>query len=277
MRAGLPVSVAFHIALAFAGVAIAPYAVSPPPSEMMLLPVELLTIAETTNVKPTVADEAKAPDPKATELKVEDAPKEASEKPKAEAPSPAAAPTPQQPEKAPEVIPDPNAKKDKPEPTPKPKAPDPAPNTFNSKLQSILKDVDKTKKDNKSPQKTSADRTAADAAARKGVGDQKQMTIMVQDFITQQMYAHGCWRGAADMPDAQRLQAVIRVRFRQDGTFERPPELQEPSHQPSADMPMQTFIQRAFRALKKCEPFEVPKQYFQGNFHWVDITFLPGK
>lgn len=277
MRAGIPFSLALHLAALAAGVTVAP-ALSARPESMMVLPVELLVIDEETSVIPVIADEpdrtpdAEAPDEAVADPSEEDsvvipdepepAPEPAASAPSAPAPAP---------EPAPEaIVPAPKEEAAKPEPPPKPKA------EAGFDLNSVLRTVEQKKSERPPPQRTSTDiRKVDDAAApRRGAGDEQRMTITVADFIKTQLVQRGCWRGAADMPDADRLQATIRVRFSRDGTFAAAPELRAPARIPTGDPPLQTFIQRAFRALNRCEPFDVPPEYFP-SAPWIDILFVP--
>ncbi|MBI1338957.1 hypothetical protein GC169_01935 [bacterium] len=277
MRAGLPLSVSLHLAMLAAGITVAPALVARP-EPMVILPVELLTIADETSVRPVVAREPEeTPDEDAPGEVIPDAEADAdpvvSEVAEAEParsePAPADAPTAEPEPIAP--VPAPKAEAAKPEP--KPEAP-PARPSFD--LESVMKSVERNKQARTPPKRSTTDIARVDdaAAPRRGAGDEQRMTITVADFIRTQLLQRGCWRGAADMPDAARLRAVIRVRFNRDGTFASPPELRSPTRPPQGDMPMQTFVQRGFRALNRCEPFDVPPEYFTTS-PWIDIEFLP--
>lgn len=266
MRVGLPFSIALHLGLAAAGMIVIPTMTDIEPTPMVILPVELLEIADSTNVAPI----AEAPKPDAAPEQ-ETAP--------ASTPAPAAAPEPE--EAIPDIAPPP-PKKEEPKQVAKaePKPPAPKKESFEDSLDSILKTVDK----NKSKAPPAETRTATnlrnveDAAARRGVGDKTRNTITVADFIVQQMLRKGCWSDQDDMPDAKRLRAVIRVKFGRDGRFVGQPELREPTRIGIGDKPMEVFVARAHAGLNKCNQlgFEVPAQYYETQPpQWIDIVFLP--
>ncbi len=267
MRIGVPLSIGLHIGAVAAGLVAAPVMLRES-TPMMILPVELLTIADVTNVM--AAAEKEAP----TE-----------EDPAAAEPAPAPAPAPE-PEVAPEIVPEsvpaekpPEAKA---EPAPKaPERPRPPPKkeeSFEDALQGILQSVE-PKERRAAP---AADKPAPNLASvgdkpRVGVGDKSAMTITVADFIRDQLQRKGCWNDQKDMADARRLRTVIAVRFGRDGKFSDAPRLVEPSRQPTGDPPLQVFVQRAFSALNKCNSmgYQVPREYFEGGSPWIEIEFLP--
>jgi hypothetical protein len=259
------VSAAGHVALIAAGLFVIP--MQPKSSEstpMMILPVELLTIAETTNVAP-VAEEA-------PEDPIEEEATDVATAAESTAPEPAAAAEPEPiPEPAPAEKPEPK----KPEPKPAPKAE--KKESFEDSLAGILQSVDKTPpKARPAEKKAAANPFQSTDKPRPGVGDPGRMTITVADFIRDQLLRKGCWGDQDDMADAKRLRAVIRVRFERDGRLMGSPELIDPSRTPQGDMPMQVFIQRAYRALSKCSPFTVPPEYYAVSpAQWIDIEFLP--
>src|ERR1700759_3513880 len=90
--AGVTFSILLHAALVISGIVIAPALMSEPPA-MTILPVDLLTIADTTNVKTVIEDK-----PKAAEKAEETADKTA--------PTPAPAPEANPAEPEPEALPD---------------------------------------------------------------------------------------------------------------------------------------------------------------------------
>jgi hypothetical protein len=260
--AGVTCSIILHAALVLSGIVIVPK-LMPEPAPMVILPVDLLTIADTTNVKPVAEEKPKD---------VEKAEETADKTPP---PPPAAAPE-AKPEPVPEVIPD--AKKPEPE---KPKeAAKPAPEAKKPEkmadaLDSILKAVpDKKASKNQADRTTSASLKDVQDAARKGAGDNQRMTITIADSIRSQLMSRGCWTDKDDMPDAKRLHATIRVRFERGGRLMGDPKLIDPPRQPAGDQPMLVFIQAALGSLRKCEPFQVPPEYFATS-PYIDLPFLP--
>lgn len=255
---GFLLSIALHIGVIALFIPIVASAMRTDPVPMVILPVELLTIDESTNVAP-VSEKAK----------IEDEP---SEVPQEEIAAPKAEPPPPPKEEfVPEAAAAPAKKSEPKKAEAKPEA----------TLDSILAQIDKSK--NKQQRTASADaaanlRNVDDAGARKGYGDMKRMTITVADFIKVQLVQKRCWNDQDDMADARRLKATIRVRFGRDGRFLGAPQLIEPSREPSNDPVLQVFIGRARTALAKCNNlgFQVPDEYFAVQpAQYIDIDFLP--
>jgi hypothetical protein len=262
--AGVTCSILLHAALVLGGIVVVPK-LMPEPEPMVILPVELLTIADTTNVKP-VAEEK----PKDVEKAEETADQTT--------PPPPAAPE-ARPEPVPEAIPD--ARKPEPEKPEKPKeAAKPAPEAKKPQkmadtLDSILKAVpDKKASKNQADRSTTASLKDVQDAARRGAGDNQRMTITIADSIRSQLMSRGCWTDKDDMPDAKRLHATIRVRFERGGRLMGDPQLIDPPRQPAGDRPMLVFIQAALVSLRKCEPFQVPPEYYATS-PYIDLPFLP--
>jgi hypothetical protein len=260
--AGVTFSIALHVALVLGGIVVVPRLMSEP-APMVVLPVELLTIADTTNVKP-VAEET----PKDVDKAEETADKTA--------PAPAAA----APEAKPEPIPEPVPDIKKPEPEKPKEAAKPAPEAKKPEkmadaLDSILKSVpDKKASKNQADRATTASLRDVQDAARKGAGDNQRMTITIADSIRSQLMSRGCWTDKDDMPDAKRLRAIIRVRFERGGRLAGDPQLIDPPRQPAGDRPMLVFIQQALASLRQCEPFQVPPEYYATS-PYIDLTFVP--
>ncbi|HVY88331.1 MAG TPA: hypothetical protein VG942_05645 [Hyphomonadaceae bacterium] len=265
MRIGGILSVAVHVAFVAAGMVVAP-ALKSDPAPMIVIPLDLVTISDSTNIAP-VSEKAKEDD-KAEETK----------QPEQQA---AAAPPPPPPET---FVPDAST------PPPPKKEPDKRSDAkqdgkldqkdFLKNLNALISAADD--KPSKAKRDATADKAAnlrnvADAGARAGAGDMKRMTATVTDFIRAQLLAKGCWTDHDDMADARRLRAVIRVRFTASGHFLGDPQLVDP-REPSSDPPMQAFIGFARTALDKCNRlgFQVPQEYFQVQpAQYIDIEFLP--
>ncbi len=271
MRAGVPLSIAIHIALAASGIIVAPKLLAEP-TPMVVLPIELLKIDDTTNVAAITERLAEQADAAATADN--EATTSAAPAPEPE-PEPAVIlPT----EKTPEVKKEEPAEtaKTTPDRVPPKKAPD---DEFS--FESALKTIEKNK--SKTPNTAQQARTAndptkvRDVGARTSVGDPNHApSVTIADYIRSQLVEKGCWADQDDMADAKRLRAVIRVRFERDGRLLGAPELREPTRPPAGDPPMQIFIQRAFRSLNQCEPFQLPAEYVQTTPpRWIDILFVP--
>ncbi len=261
MRAGVPFSIALHVALLAGGIVIAPRLVAET-APMMILPVELLTIGDTTNVKPVAEEQPKKADE--AEVTADKA---------APAPAPAAeAKAEPVPEPVPDIKkPEPNKPKDEAKRAPEAKKPE----KMADALDSILKAVPDKKGSKMQADRASASlRNVEDATARKGAGDNQRMTITIADSIRSQLMSRGCWTDKDDMPDAKRLRAIIRVRFERGGRLMGDPQMIDPPRQPAGDRPMLVFIQQALASLRQCEPFQVPSEYYATS-PYIDLTFVP--
>lgn len=258
MRLSVVPSLALHIgaiAVLLPAVSDAWRSDSPP---MMILPVELLEIADMTNM--TAASEA---------------PKEEAPEPEAAPPPAEAAPPPPPPEPEEEILPTkeapPPKKEEKTKEAPKPERMD---------VDSTLKDLLAAARSAPAPapKKAAPDAAASEGPPRMSVGDRRRMTMTVADAILQQLLAKGCWSNQADMADARRLRAVISVRFGRDGRFLENPRLIEPSRTPSNDPPLQVYILRAQEGLNKCNTigFQVPEEYFKVQPpQTIELDFRP--
>lgn len=231
---------------------------------MVYIPIELVTIAESTNVAP-VFDKAE----------LDEVPAE----PEA-APAPAAGAPTAPPEEEDTVALDP-PKPDTPKEQPKPQAkPTPAApsKSLSSELDDILASVSK---DTPAPRRTTPNADPASAATgtpRMGVGDMKRMTASITDYIRSQLIANKCWTDHSDMADARRLKATFRVWFGRNGKFSQPYQLVSPGREPTGDVPLQTFIAHGRRALDMCNKigWQIPEDYFKlPQPQAIDIEFLP--
>ena len=230
-------------------------------STMIMIPLELVTIGDVTDIAP-VTEDAKIAD----EAKEEETEAVASATP---APPPVAEDT-----VALEEAKKPEPKKEE----PKRAEAKPAPASkeeFNSVLDGILAGVtnDKPAKASSAPNKAA---NTTKEAPRMGAGEQRKMVASITDYIRAQLVNNRCWTDHSDMADAGRLSATIRVWFGRNGKFSRGYELQ--SREPSGDPQLQVFVQHARRALDMCNSigWVVPEEYFRlPQPQYIDITFVP--
>jgi hypothetical protein len=265
MRLGGPFSLVLHVGIAAAGIAFAPEMMPTTSEPAPYIPIDLVTIADETNLTEVV--EATVDEEEAEEVAEEEA-----------APAPPPPPPPEPEEVAlPAETPPP---KKAPEPVKKPEAkPAPSEEAFDSALQDILAAANSAPKKAKEP--APAKRTdltkVGEGAPREGFGNRRENTATIAAFIKQQLRDNGCWGDQDDLAGAQSLRAVIRVKFRRDGTFDGSIDLVEPARQPPQG-PFLVYINRAFTALHKCEDigFKVPAEYFRTQpVQYIDIEFLP--
>ncbi len=231
-------------------------------AQMIVVPVELVTIADMTNLT-------------AVSAMAEDKPIE--EEVKAEESNPAAgAPPPDEDsvsfeplkEKPKEEIKKPDVKA----------APAPPAKSFNSELDDILSSVDKTKPKQQTNSAGVAPAASSKEAPRLSAGDKRRMTASIEDIIKSQLITNGCFADHSDMADAKRLRVTLRVWFGRNGKFSQTYKMISPTREPFNDPPLQAFIAHARRALDKCNNigWQVPEDYFRlPQPQYIDLEFVP--
>ncbi len=235
-----------------------------PATDMIVIPLELMTIGDVTDIAPvieakTVEEEAAAPEDEEVFSSAAPPPPPEEDTVNLDAATPP--PKKEEPEaKKPEAAPAPPKKKEE---------------DLNSFLDSMLTDVKKDAKAAPAPAGRAA--TTEKAQPRMGAGEMRRTQVTVTDYIRAQLINNRCWTDHSDMADAQRLKTTIRVWFGRDGKFARPPELRE--REPFNDPPMQVFIQHARTALSKCNTigWKVPEEYFklEPAPYYLDLVFVP--
>jgi outer membrane biosynthesis protein TonB len=253
MRIGGFFSFLAHGVIIATGVLAAPSGRSVGAEAMPFIDIDLVTIADETNIAPVTKDAEL--DEKAEEEQQEE--------------FSSATPPPPKPE---ETVP-----LDEPEARPPPK---PKEKTLQEELNNILGEIPEEKPQ---PKRTGGNKSAnldevPDAGARPGAGRHTANTATVRDYISAQLKGNKCWADPDDMPDAHRLRAVFSVRFGRNGRFLEAPKMIEPSRPPSSDPPLEVYIQRARRALDMCNSigFRVPNEYFQDQpVQYIELVFLP--
>jgi hypothetical protein len=228
MRVGWLFSPLLHAA--FIAVSLLTFTLNPieVSSEGAVVPVEVVTYAEISNVKPVAASNPEEPsDLPEGESGAEAAP-----------PEPAPAPTPATPDKKPEK---------------------PA-KQLNYK--DLLEDLQDQKKQ---PGATSNSGGPVDPtqAPRKGVGEGTELTMSEQSAIMRQM--RECWRAPVDMADPAKLVVQIRVRFERNGALVGAPEPVYPASLATADPALRAAASSALRAIRLCNPLAVNPARTQGG------------
>ena len=225
------------------------------------VPIDLVEMADTTNLTEIAAA-------------MEQAEEEASAETESEA-APAPAPPPVEEDAIsldpPKEPPKQEPKKEQPKAAPTPSK------SFNSELDDILKGIEETPKPSKSRANT-APASTANEAPRMSVGDRRRMTATILDIIASQLISNRCWADHSDMADAKRLRATYRIAFGRNGKFSMTPELIEPSRKPANDPPLNTYIVHAERALNMCNQigWKIPEEYFRlPEPRTIEFVFLP--
>ncbi len=262
LRRSVVASGILHVAVIAASSVAWPMSFDLPDDTPPAIPVELITVADTTDVAPA------APDP----------PKEQPKAEEQQQPQPDVAPPPDV-----EVAPEP----DKP-PVPKPapqkeevaapahpirpklKPPRTAPQKFDVDTVLALLDKDSPAKVQPVPKVKQAD------VPVKGLGAQDAFTVDIKDALLAQM--RECWNVPVGAPDPEKLIVQVRVFLTQDGGLAQPPQLEPASRAAAAANPyMRTAAEAALRAVNVCEPYKhLPPDKYQ-VWREIVMTFDPGK
>lgn len=270
MKLGLPISLMLHAGVFF-GVGL--FARSAPPlEEGRVIPIEIITIAETTNIRASVKRPENRPvvvppedEPMVLTSPMEAAPEEADAikiAPKEKAPvktADAAVPD-KDPEEALDV-PD------------KPTPPEEEKPSFDLDRLSALIDRSKETAPEKNRQKTlqgEEDRYQYDDVARAGTGEGTKMTLSELDALQSAMYK--CWRMPADARNPEKLLVRLNVKMLKGGYVEDVRVIDRAASR--ANDPGNPFWdvaeQRALRAVSQCAPYDfLPDEKFA---YWRNMT-----
>lgn len=296
MRVGLIVSFLIHCSILLAGAIVLPSPEEFKVDQTESVPVDIIDISEFTKNK------AEAPDPKpeekpeppeqkqaAIEPETPPEPPTPEPKPEIEAAVPETPPEPVEPKPAPEpeVKPEPKPepepeKKVEPKPEPEKKVaskPVPKPRARPRPPKKVVKKKPKPKFDldkiaallNKDPslepkdrQPDNADKPAPGKIARKGLDD--LISKSEQDALNEMIKScmRDNWNPLVGNQAAAEL--IVRIKFglKRDGTLRNAPTITNPS--PNAAF--QAAADRAMRAIRLCQPFELPADKYNV---WRDI------
>lgn len=221
-------------------------------SDTVIIPIELVTLADTSNVR------AARPEPE-PELE-EPAPEE--DQTIAEVIEPEPEPEPVIPEPEPEIIPpapreEPEPVEADPEPEPEPPAPQPEPEPEPDRLN--LGDLSRLV--DRSREARDANRgEAGDARRSEGAGT--AMTATLQAMAASQIQR--CVRSNADAPLDMDLRVIVEVRLERDGSLASAPQLRDQSRILNSTNPfLRVAGERALRAVIDCAPYQLPAQNYQ--------------
>ena len=78
----------------------------------------------------------------------------------------------------------------------------------------------------------------------------------------------GCWKPAAQAPDADIYVAQVRLAFKPDGSLKRPPKLVNPPSDPASKPQAKSVLE----AVRACNPLPVPAQYRPFYEQWKTKT-----
>jgi outer membrane biosynthesis protein TonB len=264
MRRGVVYSAVLHGAVALVTLGALPHLLPEPEEMTPVLPVELLTIDELTNVKKM--EKAKEPE------KIEEKPAEPEPEPIREVPPPP------EPEPVQEAMPLPK-EEDKPKeekletvaavPQVKPKPPTPPKKqAFDATRIAALLNKIPPKEASEDVDEERVKPHAADTL--EGAGLQTDLTISEIDALRAQLAR--CWTPPAGASNPETLLVDVHIWLNPDGTLGRVPELSAGSRARLAlgDPYFRVAAEAALRAVNMCQPYKLPVEKYSS---WRDITF----
>ncbi|MEP3890471.1 MAG: hypothetical protein ABJN69_08375 [Hellea sp.] len=273
MKLGLPISFVLHGAAIFGGMFVYSGAVKPLP-ETRIIPIELVTVAEATNIRAAVkrpkAEKITPPesDPMTLERPMENAPEAADLK---EAPKDVGKPS--------EIVKEAEVKiLDKtalPVPDKEVETTPEKPETPAFDLDKLASMIDRSRETapEKNQQKVLQSETnnyVFANSARAGSGEGAEMTVNEMDALQSAMYK--CWRMPADAKNPEKLIVRLSVKILPDG-YVQDVKIIDKAHQRRGD-PGNPFWdvaeQRAVRAVSQCGPYDfLPAEKYS---QWKDMT-----
>lgn len=277
MRNALLYSISFHGAVLVTALVALPGPDELPLLPSQVLPVELVTIDEYTNLKRAPKRIEPKPEVKPEpEPEIEPVP-EAEIKP---APPPKAEPAPAPPEpelvSEPEkIVPEIEKVEVKPKPKPKPKRPKratekkPERDRFDPTRIAAL--LDKLPQDEVPPEATPAPGEPEEMVAAASSFDSR-LTLSEVDAFKVQM--RRCWSVPAGAANAEDLVVQIKVYLNPDGSLAQPPKLVNQARLSAGDAYFRTAAESAMRAIRRCAPFKMPAEKYSG-WRELDLNFDP--
>jgi hypothetical protein len=250
MRRGVIGSATLHVAVIGAAMIAWPHSLDvydePPP----VVPVELITIGDKTNIAPTVQEQPQPPPQPQPEQQA------ALEQPQPTPPEEAA-------ETAPSELQPGAAEKPLPNATPTPRMkPQPEQQKFN--VDTVLALLNKVAPKSAPPPQNAklASRTM------RGIGDRNAMTMDLEDALRSQIGP--CWSPPLGAPRANELIVDFDLLLNPDGSVSRPPQLNANSMAAAANDPYtRAAAEAARRAIYKCAPYKLPAERYD---EWREIN-----
>lgn len=253
--------------------------------------VSFADIGEITNIAPLIEQESEEPEAAAPE-EPEEIPEEPVEEDLPEAEQDVTNEDPAPAEEDPEdVLPDfePEEPEDEPEPEKEPeKEPDPAPkpprdslSDFLNQSESTFRSEIETKKERPQPRPTPPEelpKTAlkdapvpAETRNRKGAGERNGNSARLEALVVSRI-RNECWAGVDDLPNPERYNVQMKVLLNENGTI-ADLSLVTPKRRPIGASYMGTAVDRALTAVRKCEPFRLPRDDYE---LWNEINVYLG-
>ena len=267
---GFSLSLVFHLALLAAGLIYLPKAAERFDLPV-IIPVELVTLADTVSVRAAAPEPEEVPEEAIEEETIED-----------EIVDPVVAPEPEpEPEPEVEIIPEEPTTDPEPEPEPEEVAPEPEPvveeplfeepvqsepalPSFDDLLDQASGMVDEIEAENDADQ---GDRISQSV----GAGDVNTATL---DALINQ-HLRSCWRESMDMPNPEEMAVPIELTLNRDGTLAQPPRIVNQGQYLNSPNPfLRVAAERALRAAVECEPYPLPVDQYN-EWRQITATFRP--
>ncbi len=270
MRRGLIISLGLHLLILISAVAVFPFSSERPPPRPTLLPVDLVSKAEFTQLK---AGQRKAKDEQAkAKKKLEKAKKKAAKKSKpskvksvkAPAPKPKKAENPpKKPKKTVKAKPKPKPKKKVKKPKPKPKkvAARPKKTTARKKKEAFNPDriaALLNKVPDAGPKSPAAPEPKKKPSPAKGRSDGRDLTMTFNEIDALRTKISQCWNPPVGGLGADAIKVRLRMQLRPDGSLSREPQVMNRAGSPY----FQAAADAAVRAVMACQPYELPAKKF---------------
>lgn len=294
MIRGLPASIIAHAAVISASYVTFPYwstSTRVMASEFEAVDVNFAEIGEITNIAPLVETEPEEPEEEVAPEEPEELPEDPVKEELLEAEQDVAEAESAPPEENPEdLLPDFEPEETEPEPEetePEPvKKPDPAPRRPNDDLMSFLNQSESTFRSEQATRKerpepkpvTPEPQTAlenapkpAETRNRQGAGERSANSARLEAIIVSRI-RNECWAGADDLPNPERYNVQMNLKLNEDGTINEL-TLIDPKRRPIGSSFMGTAVDRALRAVRKCEPYRLPSEDYE---EWKEIDFYLG-
>lgn len=262
------ISLGLHLSLFASAFIYFPRAANEPDSESVLVPIELVTLAEDTNIR--AARPEPEPEP---EIVQPPEPVVAEPQPEPEAePEPVPLPPEEEaepePEPEPEAEPEPTPPEPEPEPEPERRAPEPRPQPEQGlDLDALSSLVDRSR------QQSAQSQPADEGETRQGAGAGTAMTATMSDLFRSQTAR--CWREPSDAPDPASLRVSVEVQLERDGSLSAPPRLVDANRVlGSPNSYLRLAGERAVRAVIECAPYAMPAGQYQ-QWRRITVNFEP--
>jgi outer membrane biosynthesis protein TonB len=262
---------ALHVVVIAAASFAWPHAFELPDEPSDMIPVELMTVSEVTNVAPKIVEPPREP-PTPQELAAAPPPPPIPPPPPLEeievAPEPEKPAPPPEPPKEVAAKPPPAPPVPKQRPRPEPPKPPPQPQFSVDSVLALL--------DSRAPKKTPTPEAPVADTATKGLGAQNASTLDLRDALLSQI--RECWNVPVGAPTPEKLIVQVRVFLARDGSLAQPPSLEPQTRAAAASNPyMRTAAEAALRAVNVCEPYRLLPADRYETWREIVMTFDPSK